>query len=134
MQKGSITYEDLSPGYEFPPITCELNASFVSDYVRAVESSKTEFVPPLAVTACGLTALTKFITLPPDTIAIHASQELQFFKAVPIGTVVECRARVARKLDRSKMSMLLLELDIYDQNKEKVQSGKTTLALPGQNA
>jgi len=27
--------------------------------------------------------------------------------------------------------MLILELDVFDQNKEKVQSGKATLALPG---
>jgi acyl dehydratase len=63
-------------------------------------------------------------------IAIHASQELEFFKPVPIGTTIECHIRVAQKIARGKMSMLILELEVFDQGKEKVQSGKATIALP----
>ncbi len=124
----SISYKDLVPGYEFPPTSYELNASLVSKYLRAVDSSGGEFVPPLAIAAYAMTAMAGSLSLPPGSI--HASQDLEFFKLVPIGATVNCQARVARKLTRGKMCMLILELNIFDQNKEKVQSGKATVMLP----
>jgi acyl dehydratase len=84
----------------------------------------------LAITACAIAATTKSVPLPPDTTAIHASQELEFFRMVPIGTTIECRIEVLQKISRGKMSMLILELDVFDKDKEKVQSGKATIALP----
>ena len=124
-----MNYEELVPGYEFPSTKYELSASLVSKYLRAVDGLDAGFVPPLAITAYALAALAKFFTPPPGTMVIHASQELEFFKLVTIGTVVECHARLAKKISRGKMTMMLLELDVFDQSKEKVQSGKTTLAL-----
>lgn len=131
MQDRTVSYEKLTPGYEFPPAKYELSVSLVSKYLKAVDSSGDEFVPPLAITACAITAMAGSLSLPPGIIAIHASQELEFFKLLPIGATIECHARVARKINRGKMSMLILELEVFDQNKEKVQSGKATLALPG---
>ena len=130
MPDKTISYEELTPGYKFPPATYELNASFVSKYLRAVDSAGDGFVPPLAVTACAIAAMTKSVPLPPGTIAIHASQELEFLKLIPIGATVECQIGVAQKIVRGKMSMLVLELEIVDKNKEKVQSGRATIALP----
>ncbi len=49
---------------------------------------------------------------------------------VPIGTTIECRIGVLQKISRGKMSMLILELEIFNKEKEKVQSGKATIALP----
>jgi len=37
---------------------------------------------------------------------------------------------VAQKITRGKMSMLILELEVLAKGKEKVQSGKATVALP----
>ena len=130
MPDRAISYEELTPGYKFPPTTYELSASFVSKYLEAVDSEGDGFVPPLAITACTIAATTKSIPLPPDTIAIHASQELEFFKLVPVGVTIECHTRVAQKIDRGKMSMLILELEVFDKGKEKVQSGRATIALP----
>jgi hypothetical protein len=130
MPDRAISYEELTPGYKFPPATYELNASFVSKYLRAVDSSGDGFVPPLAVTACAIATMTKSIPLPPDTIAIHASQELEFLKLVPLGTTIECHIGVAQKIARGKMSMLVLDLEILDKGREKVQSGRATIALP----
>jgi acyl dehydratase len=130
MPDKTISYEELTPGYKFPPATYELNASFVSKYLRAVDGSADGFVPPLAVTACAIAAMTKSIPLPSGTIAIHAAQELEFLKLVPIGATIECHIGVAQKIARGKMSMLVLELEIVDKNKEKVQSGRATIALP----
>jgi hypothetical protein len=130
MQDKTVSYEELIPGYEFPSANYELSASLVSKYLKAVDSSGDGFVPPLAITACAIAAMAGSFSLSPGAIAIHASQELEFFKLVPIGATIECHTRVARKITRGKMSMLILELDVFDQSKEKVQSGKATIALP----
>lgn len=126
----TISYEELTPGYEFPPATYELSTSLVSKYLKAVDSEGDGFVPPLAITACAIAAMTGSFSMPSDTIAIHASQELEFFKLVPIGVTMECHTRVAQKITRGKMSMLILELEVFDKGKEKVQSGRATIALP----
>ena len=125
-----ITYEELTPGYKFPPVTYELSTSFVSRYLKAVDAAGDGFVPPLAITACAVASMTKSVPLPPGTIAIHASQELEFFKLVPVGTTIECHIGVAQKIGRGKISMLILEIEVFDGGKEKVQSGKATIALP----
>jgi len=130
MPDKTINYEELRPGYKFPPATYELSASFVSTYLRAVDSAGVGFVPPLAITACAIAAMTKSVPLPPGTIAIHASQDLEFFKAVPVGATIDCRIGVAQKIERGKMSMLILELEVFDKDKVKVQSGRATVALP----
>jgi acyl dehydratase len=130
MQDKTVSYEELIPGYEFPSANYEMSAALVSKYIKAVDSPADGFVPPLAITACAIAAMAQALSLPPGAIAIHASQELEFFKLVPIGATIECHTRVARKITRGKMSMLILELDVFDQSKEKVQSGKATIALP----
>jgi len=130
MSDKAITYEELSVGYKFPPAIYELSASLVSKYLKAVDSAGDEFVPPLAITACAIAAMTGSFSLPSGTIAIHASQELEFFKLVPIGATIECHIRVAQKITRGKMGMLILELEVFDKGKEKVQSGRATIALP----
>jgi len=124
-----ISYEELIPGYKFPPATYELSASLVSKYLKAVDSAGDGFVPPLAITACAIAAMTGSFSLPSGTIVIHASQELEFFKLVPIGATIECHIGVVQKITRGKMGMLILEFEVLDKSKEKVQSGKTTIAL-----
>jgi hypothetical protein len=130
MPDKTITYEELTPGYRFPPATYELSASFVSKYLKAVDTFGDGFVPPLAITACAIASMTKSVPLPPGTIAIHASQELEFFKLLPVGATIECHIKVAQKIGRGKMSMLILDIDVFDKGNEKVQSGKATIALP----
>ena len=126
----TISYEELIPGYKFPTATYELSASLVSKYLKAVDSAGDGFVPPLAITACVITAMTGSLSMPSGTIVIHASQELEFFKLVPIGATIECHIGVAQKITRGKMSMLILEFEVSDKAKEKVQSGRATIALP----
>jgi len=130
MPDETITYEGLVPGYKFPPATYELNASFVSKYLEAVDGAGNGFVPPIAITACAIATMTRSVPLPPGTIAIHASQDVEFLKLVPVGATIKCHIGVAQKIARGKMSMLVLELEVFDKAKEKVQSGKATVALP----
>ena len=130
MPDKAISYEELTPGYKFPPATYELSASFVSKYLKAVDAAGDGFVPPMAIAACAIAAMANSIPVPAGTVAIHASQELEFFKSVPVGTTVECHIGVAQKIGRGKMSMLVLEIDTFAKGSEKVQSGKATIALP----
>jgi hypothetical protein len=51
----NVGYEGLTPGYEFPPASYELSASLISKYLKAVDSSSVEFVPPLAIAAYAMT-------------------------------------------------------------------------------
>jgi len=129
MSDKTISYEQLTPGYKFPPTTHELSTSLVSKYLKAVDSAGDGFVPPLAITALAIATMAGSIPLPPGTTAIHASQDLEFFKLVPIGTTIECHTGVVQKIARGKMSMLILGLEVFDKDKEKVQSGKATIAL-----
>ena len=126
--KSCISYEELTTGYEFPPASYELSASLISKYLKATDSKGGEFVPPLAIAAYAITALSRALLLPPGTI--HASQELEFLKLVPIGAKVDCQVKVTRKLSRGQMRLLVLESNIWDENSEMVQSGKTTITLP----
>lgn len=131
--KAMISYEELIPGYEFPPASYELSASLISKYLEAVDCADElkvlgGFVPPLAIAAYAMAAMAGSLSLPPGTI--HASQEFEFFKLVPIGATINCQAKVARKLARATMHMLVLELDVLDQNRERVQLGKATIVLP----
>lgn len=128
----SVGYEELVPGYEFPSASYELSTPLISKYVEAVGGSADKFVPPLAIAACAMTAMSGSLSLPPGVI--HASQEFEFFKLVPVGATVNCRSRVARKLTRSRMHILVLELSVFDEHDEMVQSGKATLVLPVQEA
>jgi len=125
-----VTYEELTPGYKFPPATYELSAPFVSKYMQAVDGVDAGFVPPLAITACAIAAMTKSVPVPPGTIAIHASQELEFLKLVSVGTTVECHIGVAQKIARGKMNMVILGVEVFAKGGEKVQSGRATIALP----
>jgi hypothetical protein len=124
----AASYEELTPGYEFPPTSYELSHSLISKYLEAVDGVGDGFVPPLAIAARAMTAITGMLSLPPGTI--HASQDFEFYKLVPAAAVVDCQAKVVRKVSRGGMRMLVLELNVLDESKDKVQSGKATVILP----
>jgi hypothetical protein len=129
-----IKYEDITAGYEFPTASYELNSAIVATYLEAVDNqdnsgSSPEFIPPLAIAAYAMKASSSSLSLPPGSV--HAAQELVFLKPVPIGSIITCHARVAKKVDRGKMHLLVLELNVFDQDGEKVQEGNATVILPG---
>ena len=129
MPETNVTYEEMLPGYKFPPASYVMSPALVSKYLTAVDGAGDGFVPPLAMTAVAIATMAGSIQLPPGLVAIHASQELEFFRLVPVGATVECHITVAQKMARGKMTMLILALEIYEQGKDTVQSGKATVAL-----
>ena len=126
--------DQLAVGYEFPQASCELSISVVSKYLEAVgwrdgqNLAAGGFVPPLAIAAYSLTALMKTLTLPPGSI--HASQDFEFLKVVPMGSTVVCGGRVVQRVNRGRLNLLAIELDALNQDNEKVLTGKATLVLP----
>ena len=121
-------YDELTPGYEFPPVDYSLSSDVVAAYVEAVGATKRDYVPPLAVAARAIGLLGDLVALPPGTI--HASQEFEFTGLVPIGSRVTCAAKVHRKLARGPMRMLTLEIVISDEAGVVVQRGRSTVVLP----
>jgi hypothetical protein len=125
-----ITYDKLTVGYEFPRADYEMSLAIVSKYLEGVgikSSQSIEFVPPLALAARTITAMSEFLVFPAGVI--HASQDLEFHKIVPVGTRISCHSRVAGKMDRGKMHLLTIEFEVNDQDNETVQSGKSTLVV-----
>ena len=119
-------YDELTPGYEFPPVDYGLSPAVVAAYVEAVGAAKRDYVPPLAVAARAIGLLGDLVALPPGTI--HASQEFEFTGLVPIGSRVTCAVKVLRKLARGPMRMLTLE--ISDEAGSVVQRGRSTVVVP----
>jgi hypothetical protein len=134
--KPALTWEQLVPGHEFSPVTYQMTASSVSKYLEAVDqleewqsSSMANFVPPMAIAACAMSAMSKLFTMPAG--AIHTSEELQFCKPVPVGAIVTCHARVGRKSGRGKFQMMTLEMEIRNDKNEVIISGQASIILAG---
>ena len=123
------SFAELDSGYEFPPANYELNSTIISTYNEAVEASLkvTDVVPPLAIAAYALKAVSQNFALPPGSI--HVNQEFEFFKQVPVGTCINCRAKIAQRINRAKLNMLVIELNAFDQSNGKILSGKATIIL-----
>ena len=123
-----VSYDELSQGQEFPAMEFELDARTVSTYVEAVGAAPCAHVPPLAVAARAIASLGGLVALPAGTI--HAAQEFEFRRLVPVGAHVSCVARVARKLARGPVRMLTLETIVSDATGDVVQKGRSTIVLP----
>lgn len=128
-----LSFKQLPVGFKFPPTSYELSESIVAKYLEAVDESADFLtlgvVPPLAIAARAMTALAQSFTVPPGSI--HASQELEFLKPVPIGSKVRCGGRIAQKLARGSLNLVMLEINVTDEDGEQVLTGKATIAAPG---
>jgi acyl dehydratase len=127
-----ISVEELAVGYEFPATNYELSQPLIARYLEAVGGQQyllaSGVVPPLAIAAYAMAALSQSFSVPKG--AIHAAQELEFLKSVPIGTTISCSGKVVQKVQRGPLYLLVLEINALNQDKEKVLSGKATIAVP----
>ena len=124
--------KELPIGYQFSPIRYELTKSVVAKYLDAVgerqDFLKSGIVPPLAIAACAMTALSQSFVVPPGSI--HASQDLEFLKVVPVGATISCGGKIAHKLERGRLNLVSIEISALDQGEEEVLVGKATIAIP----
>lgn len=139
-----VQYDQLDTGYEFPPASYNLDATIISKYLEAVGKSSSLYrqsenhqalsglVPPMAITTYAMTMLLQKLSLPAGSI--HVTQEIEFLKAIEVGTQITCNARVSQKWQRSKFHLLTIDLSVFDQNEEPVQMGKVGFILPAEKS
>ena len=127
-----MSLDELPIGYQFPLVSYELNRDLVAKYLAAVDEQEdfltVGIVPPLAIAASAMTAVSKSIKVPPGSI--HASQDFEFLKPVPVGTTVSCGGKMAQKLERGRLKLIGIELHALNEAQEIVLTGKATIAVP----
>jgi len=133
MEHSKIEYEKLTTGYEFPPSGFTLDSTVVEAYLKAVEDNnplyaENRIVPPMAVVALAMAAMSQSLLLPPGTV--HVSQELGFNRTVNIGETLTSYASVNRKVARGKFHMLSIGIKVENQKQETVITGETGFILP----
>ena len=134
-ERQKVEFDQLEAGYEFPPSCYKLDALTVSTYLKAVEEASglyqdTELVPPMAIAAHAMAALSECISMPPG--AIHVSQELAFKGMVNVNDSLTSHARVNRKQSRGKFHLLVVDLNVSDENQKIVLTGQISFILPEQ--
>ena len=125
-------YHQMHVGFEFPPSSSKLDSAMVDTYLKAVEETSplycdTELVPPTALAACAMSALSGSISFPPGTI--HISQELEFLGTVCREDTITCQAKVSRKQDRGKLHLMTIDLNVF-KDQQKVMTSKVGFVLP----
>lgn len=132
-EQPKIEYYQLTAGFEFPPQSYLLDSVTVALYLDATQDSDELFrqgglVPPMAVTAFAMTALSQSIRMPSGTI--HVSQELDFLKLVHVGDTITCHSKISRKVERGGLRLMNTDISVLNQNQEKVLTGKVGFVLP----
>ena len=126
-----IDYRTLTVGTRLPETAFEADRRLIAAYREAVEDhgqSADEAVPPMAVAAFAMGALSRIMSLPFG--AIHISQELFFPRAVAVGEKLTCSGELIGRRDRRDFHLLTFRLDVRDVGEERVLSAKTGLLLP----
>jgi hypothetical protein len=132
-EKARIEYHQLSAGFEFQPQSYTLDSATVSLYLEAVGEShdlytKENLVPPMAVTAFAMSALSGAVKMPDGTI--HVSQELDFLQPVMVGDTITCHSKVSRKVDRGGLHLMNTDISVVNQRAEQVLTGRVGFVLP----
>jgi hypothetical protein len=126
-------YLELPVGLEFPRSTFRVDSRMIDSYRKAVEEPGPELwesgtVPPMAVAAAALGALTERVSFPFGSI--HLTQELDFKAPVMPEEILTCRGKLLRRKDRRDIHLLTIGVDVYNQQEQLVMSGKTGFVLP----
>jgi hypothetical protein len=129
---------DLPRGHELPAAHFRLGADDVRRYLEAVEDRSCAYgqgpdgpvwVPPLAVVALALCAILEQVELPAG--ALHAGQEVEFRRPVPVGVSLRSRARVAQRSEMRGAVVSVIEFDVRgDGSATPAVVGRTTVMVP----
>ncbi len=110
-----VTLTEFSAGHIFEPISLELDAERSLAYRDATGDALDVYdsqsaLPPLAIAAFALGALLESVGLPPGTL--HANELMRAHAAIPAGSTVECRARIAQRSQRGDWVVTVIESEI----------------------
>ena len=133
MSEEKIEFKDLNAGYEFAPSEFQLDLDRVVAYLKASDSSanlylERNIVPPVAVGALAMGSMMDNLVLPPG--AIHVTQDFTFHRPAKIGEKLSSRSSVKRKVDRSRLQMLTITINVVDSNNEPVLTGDIGFIVP----
>ena len=131
-----VDYRNLEAGYEFPPVSYRVDSSMVAAYLAAVEDDSdlyrdSDLVPPMAVAAHALAALSGTVSFPDGSV--HVSQSVEFAGAVTAGDTITSQATVGRIQKRGRFHMLSMNLTARRPDDSVVFRGKTDFILPEQD-
>ncbi len=124
---------DLVPGYAFPPARLAVDAARAAAYLRATEGEGERFeasgtVPPMAVAALAMAAMGEAMALPAGTV--HVSQEVTFHRPARLGEVLISRAMVTRRVNRGKINLMNVGINVADPSDLPVMTAETSFVLP----
>ena len=132
-----MDYAQLQPGQRISRERLTLDSEAVGRYAEAVGDASspaakdgTPLVNPMAIGALALSAVINALRIPGGTI--HAGQELDFGRALPIGAELICTATVAQNSVRREWRFLVVSLTAADDDGNAVMQGKSTIMLPTQ--
>jgi acyl dehydratase len=129
--------EALEKGQQFSAASFVLDEEAVARYLEAVEdealprlaqAESKAWVPPMAVAALALRSLMEEMTLPAGSI--HASQELEFVRAVEAGERITCRAWLSHRSQRGGWWVLAVGMEGTDESGRPVLAGRLTVMVP----
>ncbi|MBN1368122.1 MAG: MaoC family dehydratase [Dehalococcoidales bacterium] len=128
-----IKISDLVKDFKFPPVIYSIDSGEVNAYTKAVEDNNAiytnnGYIPPMAVAALAMTTMGEQMSLPSGSI--HVSQEFTFSNIVRPGDNLTSQASVIRNIERGKIHMLTIGIDITNQQKQTVLHGETGFILP----
>ena len=131
-----IDYRKLETGYEFPSTGYRVDSSMVSAYLAAVGDDSdlyrdSDLVPPMAVAAYALSALSGTVSFRDGSV--HVSQSVEFAGAITTSDTITSQATVARIQKRGKFHMLSMNLTARKDDNSVVFRGKTDFILPEQD-
>jgi acyl dehydratase len=126
-------YYQLTVGFEFPAQRYTLDQFSIALYLEATQETAVLFsreacVPPMAVTAFAMAALSQSVSMPSGTI--HVSQELDFKNPVKVNDVILCCSKVARKIERGGLRLMNIDISVTNQDNVTVLTGKVGFVLP----
>jgi hypothetical protein len=127
------SYDQLEAGYEFPPGEYSIDSSGLALFLKATGDTSGIYrdsllVPPMAVAAQALAALSNTIGLPPGSV--HVSQELNFLKAACIGEKLTSFAKISRAQKRGGLHIIAVDITVLNAARQTVLTGKTSFILP----
>jgi hypothetical protein len=128
-----VNYAKLGPGDEISSRTLILDEESVDRYAEAVADTNIVYdengrrmVPPMAIAALSLGGVINDLEIPGGTL--HASQELVFPKAVPVGSALGCTAKLIQNSTRGDWRFIVVDIRVSGDG--EVMSGKSIIMLP----
>jgi hypothetical protein len=130
----ALLLTDLQAGHSFETIHFAIDRERSRAYLAATGDkltvySENEAVPPLAVAALALGALLEKVSLPPGTL--HANESLRAYETVPVGTQLQCEARLAQRSARGGWIVSVLQSEIMAGGRVAVSARATVLSPAG---